>query len=57
MKGKISAIKGKMAAMFAMLATTGASLPGANIRPPARTARDAKGEPVCSEINRKPNRL
>lgn len=43
MKGKIAAIKAKIVAMFAMLATTGASLPGSDIRPPARTARDAKG--------------
>jgi hypothetical protein len=57
MKGKISAIEDKIAAMFAMLATTGASLPGSDIRPPAQTARDAKGEPVSSEINRKPNHL
>ena len=57
MKGKISAIEDKIAAMFAMLATTGASLPGSDIRPPARTAQDAKGEPVSSEINRKPNHL
>ena len=35
MKGKISAIEDKIAAMFAMLATTGASLPGSDIRPRA----------------------
>ncbi|MDZ4877653.1 MAG: hypothetical protein CLLPBCKN_007088 [Chroococcidiopsis cubana SAG 39.79] len=43
MKFKIAAIKAKIVAMFAMLATTGASLPGSNIRPPALTVRDAKG--------------
>lgn len=43
MKVKIAAIKAKSVAMFAMLATTGASLPGANIKPPVvRTVRDAK---------------
>ncbi|GAA6618031.1 hypothetical protein NUACC26_038420 [Scytonema sp. NUACC26] len=36
MKVNITAIKAKIVAMFALLATTGASLPGANIRPPAR---------------------
>jgi hypothetical protein len=49
MKGKISAIKGKIGAMFATLATTGASLPGTDIRPPARTARDAKGSQCKSD--------
>jgi len=43
MKVQIAAIKAKLIAMFAMLATTGASLPGSDIRPPARTVRDGKG--------------
>ena len=50
-------MKGKIGAIFAMLATTGASLPGSDIRPPAQTARDARDQPVDSEINRKSNRL
>jgi hypothetical protein len=57
MKDNIAAITGKIVAMFAMLATTGASLPGSDIRPPVRFMRDAKDEPVCSEVNRKPNCL
>ena len=43
MKVKSAAIKAKIVEMFAMLAMTGASLPGSNIRPPAPTVRDRKG--------------
>lgn len=52
MPGKIAAITSKIATMFAMLATTGGSLPGANIRPPARTVGMQKVvvEQVCSQI-------
>ena len=42
MKGKIAINKANIVALFTMLATTGVSLPGSNIRPPARAVRDAK---------------
>ena len=42
MKGKIAAIKGRLAGIFAILARTGASLPGTNIKAPVRTAQDEK---------------
>lgn len=50
MQCKIAAITGKFAAMFAILATTGSSLPGANIRPPAQTVGLQKvAVEICSQ--------
>ncbi|WP_414583943.1 hypothetical protein [Scytonema sp. PCC 10023] len=57
MKGNMTAITDKIVEMFATIATTGASLPGSNIRPPAQSAPDAKSEPASSELNRKSNSL